>query len=62
MPDPQEVPEGVLERVGAVRPGTLLAAPFWRPLVRASARDRGLDRARGRQALRAALAPLTAGR
>ncbi|WP_405920651.1 hypothetical protein [Streptomyces longwoodensis] len=60
MPDPQEVPEGVLERVGAVRPGTLLTASFWRPLVRA--RDRGLDRARGRQALRAALVPLTAGR
>ncbi|MET9117329.1 class I SAM-dependent methyltransferase [Streptomyces longwoodensis] len=60
VPDPQKVPEGVLERVGAVRPEALLDAPFWRPLVRA--RDRGLDRARGWEALRAALAPLSAGR
>ncbi|MBK3632628.1 class I SAM-dependent methyltransferase [Streptomyces sp. MBT97] len=53
VPDPQQVPEAVLERVRAVRPGTLLRAGFWKPLVRA--RNRGLDRSRGWEPLRGAL-------
>ncbi|MGW0583328.1 class I SAM-dependent methyltransferase, partial [Streptomyces sp. NPDC002920] len=35
VPDPQKVPESVLDRVQAVPPETLLKAGFWRPLVRA---------------------------
>ena len=35
VPDPQKVPEAILERVQAVTPETLVQAPFWRPLVRA---------------------------
>ena len=34
-PDPQDVPSEVLERKGAATPERLLAAPFWRDLVRA---------------------------
>jgi len=53
VPDPQKVPETVLDRVRAVPPQTLLDAAFWRPLVRA--RNRGLRRSRGWEPLRAAL-------
>lgn len=53
VPDPQKVPESVLDRVRAVPPRTLLDAGFWRPLVRA--RNRGLGRSRGWEPLRGAL-------
>jgi hypothetical protein len=53
VPDPQKVPEAVLERVKAVKPETLVGADFWRPLVRA--RNRGLSRSRGWGSLRSAL-------
>ncbi|MFD0318839.1 class I SAM-dependent methyltransferase [Streptomyces flavalbus] len=53
VPDPQKVPEAVLERVRAVRPEDLLGADFWRPLVRA--RNRGVRRTRGWKPLRAAV-------
>jgi hypothetical protein len=56
VPDPQKVPESVLERVKAVTPETLLEADFWRPLVRA--RNRGLSRSRGWEPLRSALESL----
>ena len=60
VPDPQKVPETVLDRVRAVRPETLLRADFWRPLVRA--RNRGLSRSRGWAPLRAALERITVSR
>ncbi|MEU1511630.1 class I SAM-dependent methyltransferase [Streptomyces sp. NPDC005811] len=53
VPDPQKVPETVLDRVRAVPPETLLTAGFWRPLTRA--RNRGLSRTRGWDPLRTAL-------
>ncbi|MFF3332359.1 class I SAM-dependent methyltransferase [Streptomyces sp. NPDC002888] len=53
VPDPQKVPEAILERAGAVRPQTLLEAGLWRPLVRA--RNLGLRRAQGWQPVRRAL-------
>jgi hypothetical protein len=53
VPDPQKVPETVLERVRAVPPEKLLRAGFWGPLVRA--RNRGLDRSHGWEPLRGAL-------
>lgn len=50
-PDPQVVPVEILERRDAVSPETLLAAPFWRGLVRArgrrTKREKGYDRLRG---------------
>ncbi|MEU2733175.1 class I SAM-dependent methyltransferase [Streptomyces griseoviridis] len=60
LPDPQKVPESILERVSAVSPETLLSAGFWRPLVKA--RNRGLSRARGWEPLRCALAGISSGR
>ncbi|MER5428176.1 class I SAM-dependent methyltransferase [Streptomyces sp. NPDC002588] len=59
VPDPQKVPEAVLDRVRAVPPEALLEAGFWRPL--AHARNRGLPRSRGWAPLRDALRRLTAG-
>ncbi|MEU5366806.1 class I SAM-dependent methyltransferase [Streptomyces sp. NPDC005925] len=53
VPDPQKVPEAILERVGAVPPEELLQAGFWGRLVRA--RTRGLPRSRGWEPLRQAL-------
>ncbi|MFE6287096.1 class I SAM-dependent methyltransferase [Streptomyces sp. NPDC057877] len=53
VPDPQKVPEAVLERVRAVRPEEFVGADFWRPLIRA--RNRGLRRSRGWEPLRAAV-------
>jgi len=60
VPDPQKVPEAVLERVKAVTPETLLGADFWRPLARA--RNRGLGRSRGWEPLRSALEGLSVSR
>ncbi|MFF0200759.1 class I SAM-dependent methyltransferase [Streptomyces sp. NPDC005017] len=59
VPDPQKVPETILERVPAVRPETLLSAGFWRPLVRA--RNIGAGRSRGLPPLRRALAEYAVG-
>ncbi|MDH6622359.1 hypothetical protein M2271_000146 [Streptomyces sp. LBL] len=53
VPDPQKVPEAILERVQAVTPETLVQSPFWRPLVRA--RNLGVGRSRGWEPLRKAL-------
>ncbi|MFB8774837.1 class I SAM-dependent methyltransferase [Streptomyces broussonetiae] len=53
VPDPQKVPEAVLDRVRAVRPEDLLGADFWHPLTRA--RNRGLSRSRGWEPLRTAV-------
>lgn len=53
VPDPQKVPEAILDRVRAVRPETLLSAGFWGPLVRA--RNLGARRSRGWPPLRRAL-------
>ncbi|MFF7104648.1 class I SAM-dependent methyltransferase [Streptomyces nigra] len=52
-PDPQKVPEAVLDRTGAVPPRTLLDAGFWDPMIRA--RRLGLPRTRGWEPLRAAV-------
>jgi hypothetical protein len=52
-PDPQPVPEAVLERRGAVEPHTVLEASFWGVLR--EARDRGVGRDEGLPALRAAV-------
>lgn len=57
VPDPQKVPESILERTTAVRPEDLLSAGFWGPLRRA--RDRGTKRARGWEPLRRSLEQLT---
>ncbi len=46
VPDPQEVPERVLTRAGAMDPADFLAAPIW-PQLRA-ARRHGTDEARRR--------------
>ncbi|MEU9170474.1 class I SAM-dependent methyltransferase [Streptomyces sp. NPDC048420] len=56
VPDPQKVPETILERTVAVKPEALLEARFWKPLVHA--RDRGTKRARGLEPLREALKQL----
>lgn len=47
--DPQQVPDDILARAGAVRPEQLLKAPFW-PILR-EARASGKARAEGRPAL-----------
>ncbi|MFJ4781733.1 class I SAM-dependent methyltransferase [Streptomyces sp. NPDC088794] len=60
VPDPQKVPEAILERVQAVQPETLTRADFWRPLVRA--RNLGLGRSRGWKPLSSALGQITGGR
>ncbi|MEU4041483.1 class I SAM-dependent methyltransferase [Streptomyces antibioticus] len=59
VPDPQKVPESVLDRVRAVPPEVLLDAGLWRPLVRA--RNLGLPRSRGWEPLRAALERMAVG-
>ncbi|GAA3984418.1 class I SAM-dependent methyltransferase [Streptomyces sp. NBC_01352] len=53
VPDPQKVPEAILERVRAVPPKDLLQAPFWGAL--AKARNLGVGRSRGWEPLRTAL-------
>jgi hypothetical protein len=53
QPDPQPVPEAVLERRGAVTPDTVLAASFWEVLR--DLRERGVSRDEGLPALRAAV-------
>ncbi|WP_369174690.1 class I SAM-dependent methyltransferase [Streptomyces sp. R28] len=53
VPDPQKVPETILDRAGAVAPEVLLGAGFWRPLGRA--RAWGVGRARGWEPLRKAV-------
>ncbi len=60
VPDPQKVPEAILERASAVAPEALLGAEFWRPLVRA--RRLGLRRSRGWEALRQAVEQVAVGR
>jgi hypothetical protein len=52
-PDPQEVPDAVLRRAGALDPQAVLGASAW-PLLR-SARERGVSRRRGIHALRRTL-------
>ena len=53
QPDPQPVPEAVLERRGAVTPDTVLTASFWNVLR--DLRERGVSRDEGLPALRAAV-------
>jgi hypothetical protein len=53
VPDPQEVPRGIVERAGALDAEAVLAARVW-PLLRA-ARERGVSRRRGIHALRRAV-------
>ena len=53
QPDPQPVPEAVLERRGALEPQAVLAASFWQ-LLR-DLRERGVSRDEGLPALRAAV-------
>jgi hypothetical protein len=53
VPDPQKVPEAVLERVTAVKPEVLMGADFWGTLTRA--RNRGVKRSRGWESLRRGL-------
>ncbi|MFJ4685430.1 class I SAM-dependent methyltransferase [Streptomyces sp. NPDC091377] len=53
VPDPQKVPESILDRVHAVRAEDLLSARFWGPLARA--RNIGAGRTRGLPPLRRAL-------
>ncbi|OIJ68878.1 class I SAM-dependent methyltransferase [Streptomyces mangrovisoli] len=56
VPDPQKVPESILERTVSVKPETLVGAGFWGPLVKA--RNRGTKRARGWEPLRRAVSQL----
>ncbi|GGL63504.1 hypothetical protein GCM10010129_04020 [Streptomyces fumigatiscleroticus] len=60
VPDPQKVPESILDRVEAVQPERLLGASFWSRLSRA--RNIGLRRSRGWEPLRRAVQQLDAGR
>ena len=53
QPDPQPVPEAVLERRGAVAPDAVLDASFWGVLR--DLRERGVSRDEGLPALRAAV-------
>ena len=57
VPDPQKVPEWIVERLHAVKPEELLGAPFWPRLVRA--RNRRVGRSRGYGQLRRQLAAVT---
>jgi hypothetical protein len=59
VPDPQKVPESILERTTAVKPEALTSAGFWKPLV--AARNRGTKRSRGWEPLRRALEQLQVG-
>jgi hypothetical protein len=56
VPDPQKVPEAILERLHALKPEALLDAPLWSELVRA--RNRRSTRSRGYGRLRSRLAAL----
>ena len=60
IPDPQKVPETILERASAVKPEALVAADFWAKLVKA--RDRGTKRTRGLEPLRRGLEQFSTGR
>jgi hypothetical protein len=60
VPDPQKVPEAVLERVKAVKPEELVGADFWSALTKA--RNIGVGRSRGWEPLRKALQPLAVSR
>jgi hypothetical protein len=60
VPDPQKVPESILERVGTVSAAALLGGSFWRPLARA--RTLGLRRSRGWEPLRQAVEQVAVGR
>ena len=53
QPDPQPVPQAVLERHGSLEPDAVLGASFW-SVVR-DARERGVSRDEGLPALRAAV-------
>ena len=53
VPDPQKVPETILDRAGAVAPEELLGASFWGVLARA--RRLGVGRSRGWEPLRKAV-------
>jgi hypothetical protein len=53
QPDPQRVPDDVLERAGTLEPEAVLAASFWSVLR--DARDRDLPRREGLPAVRAAV-------
>ena len=50
QPDPQSVPQEILNRNDAIAPEALLSAPFWAQLVRS--RNRRVKRARGYEKLR----------
>lgn len=52
-PDPQDVPQDILDRAGAVAPQAVLDAPFWQVLR--EGRERRLDREAGLAALRRSL-------
>jgi hypothetical protein len=54
VPDPQEVPQAVLDRKGALAPDQVLSAGLWSVLR--DARDRGVPAKDGRKALRKAVA------
>ncbi|MDC0769098.1 class I SAM-dependent methyltransferase [Streptomyces sp. HD] len=60
VPDPQKVPETILDRAGAVAPEDLLGAGFWRPLARA--RRLRVGRSRGWGPLRKAVEGVVGGR
>jgi hypothetical protein len=60
VPDPQVVPDWVLERRSAVDPEALVGSPLWAELVRA--RGRRLGRAAGRKMIEAHLESLGAAR
>jgi hypothetical protein len=53
VPDPQQVPDGVLARAGALDPEAVLESRVW-PLLR-TARERGTTRRRGIHSLRRAV-------
>jgi hypothetical protein len=53
VPDPQDVPEELLERDGVLEPEAVLAASFWDVLR--DARERDVPRKEGVRALRKAL-------
>jgi len=57
VPDPQKVPETVLERTVAIKPETLIDAAFWKALV--NARNRGSKRDRSWEHLRTSLKQLS---
>ena len=57
VPDPQKVPESILERLHAVQPEVLLDSPLWPELVKA--RNRRATRSRGEGGLRSRLADVT---